>query len=129
MKQLTDLIIVESSGKIKKIKEIVGPKYEVVACYSHIVDLSPNKLSIDINNNYEPQYELKTSNKGINYSNILKDLKKKKSESKMVYLATDLDREGEAIAYNLKNYLNLKNYKRIKFNEITNSPRQILLAN
>ena len=108
------LVIVESAGKIKKISEYLGSEYIVKASYGHCMDLNPNSLSIDIENNYEPTYIISKDKHKI--VNELKDISKKCDS---VILASDNDREGEAIAWSLSNLLNLRNPPRIIFTEIT----------
>jgi len=107
------LVIVESPGKIKKITEYLGPGYIVKASFGHCMDLDKKTLSIDVENNFNPIYVISEDK--------LKVVKELKSLAKNceVILAADEDREGEAIAYSLKNILNLKNPKRIVFHEIT----------
>ena len=113
-----DLVIVESPAKSKTIEKYLGSNYKVKASMGHIRNLA-NKgkygLGIDIENDFKPTYEvLKDKNK------VIKELKKDVKESSYVYLATDPDREGEAISWHLKETLGLKNnYSRIEFNEIT----------
>lgn len=108
------LVIVESPGKCKKIQGFLGNDYVVMASFGHICDLKKN--GIDKKNNFEPSYEISKDKKKI--VNELKGLAKKADE---VYLCSDLDREGEAIAYHLKNFLNISDKKaiRVTFSEIT----------
>ena len=109
------LVIVESPSKAKTIEKILGRGYEVTASYGHVIDLPKTKLGIDIENNFEPQYKV-IKGKG----EILKKLKEKSKKASAVYLASDQDREGEAIAWHIANYINQpKKIKRIEFNEIT----------
>ena len=110
---MNKLVIVESPGKIKKITEYLGPNYLVKASFGHCLDLDKKTLSIDIDNNFAPNYVI--SEDKIKVVNELKNLAKNME----VILASDEDREGEAIAYSLKNILNLRNPKRIVFHEIT----------
>ena len=108
------LVIVESPGKIAKISKILGDKYIVMASVGHIRNLDPKNLSIDIENNFSPQYIIiKDKRKVVN------DLKNVVKSCKEVILAADEDREGEAIAASLAEVLNLKKPKRIVFNAIT----------
>ncbi len=111
---MTKLVIVESPGKINKIKSFLGPEYNVMASVGHIRDLSKDSLSIDVNDNYKPTYSIMDEKKSV-VNNLIKASK----NADEVYLAADGDREGEAIAYHLAEVLNLKNSKRIIFNEIT----------
>lgn len=109
------LVIVESPSKAKTIEKILGRGYEVTASYGHVIDLPKTKLGIDIENNFEPQYKV-IKGKG----EILKKLKEKSKKASVVYLASDQDREGEAIAWHIANYINQpEKIKRIEFNEIT----------
>ena len=110
------LVIVESAGKIKKINEILGSNYIVKASYGHVQDLDKKTLSIDVENNFNPLYII--SEDKLKIVNELKSLTKKCKE---VIIASDGDREGEAIAYSLANVLKLNNPKRIIFHEITKS--------
>jgi DNA topoisomerase-1 len=110
------LVIVESAGKIKKINEILGSNYIVKASFGHVQDLDKKTLSIDVENNFNPLYII--SEDKLKIVNELKSLTKKCKE---VIIASDGDREGEAIAYSLANVLKLHNPKRIIFHEITKS--------
>jgi len=122
------LVIVESPGKIKKIQDILGDDYIVTASVGHILDLASDKMSVDIKNNFEPEYIGLTGK-----DTVINDIKKLASKTDDVLLATDEDREGEMIAWSLAYILNLKNAKRITFNSITSeellkavkSPRKI----
>lgn len=113
------LVIVESPSKSKTIEKYLGSDYKVVSSKGHIRDLSTTGhygLGIDIENGFIPSY-VPIKGKG----NVIKELKKDVKESDFVYLASDPDREGEAIAWHLKDTLGIKdkNYKRVLFNEIT----------
>ncbi|MBI4119732.1 MAG: type I DNA topoisomerase, partial [Parcubacteria group bacterium] len=111
-----NLIIVESPTKAKTIGKFVGKGYEVESSYGHIRDLPKSKFGIDVEHNFAPQYVIPTkSRKTVN------QLKKKAASAKMVILATDEDREGEAIAWHLAQALDLQPDKteRIAFHEIT----------
>lgn len=90
------LVIVESPAKASTIKKILGSKYNVVASMGHIRDLPKSQLGIDVENNFEPKY-INIRGK----AELIKKLKKEAAASKKVYLATDPDREGEAIAWHL----------------------------
>ncbi len=113
---MTKLVIVESPAKAKTIKKYLGRGYEVVASMGHVRDLPKSKLGIDIENNFEPQY-INIKGKGP----LIKSLKKEASKCDKVYLATDPDREGEAISWHLAYILglDLADTNRITFNEIT----------
>lgn len=111
------LVVVESPAKAKTIEKFLGKKtYTVKASVGHIRDLPKSKLGVDIDNNFEPQY-ITIRGKG----DIVSELKKEAKKSDVVYLATDPDREGEAISWHLSQLLNLpdEKIKRIEFNEIT----------
>ncbi|MEG2118235.1 MAG: toprim domain-containing protein, partial [Clostridia bacterium] len=110
------LVILESPNKVPAVKGFLGKGYKVVASQGHVRDLPKSKLGIDIENNFEPQY-INIRGK----SELINGLKKEAKKSDLVYLATDPDREGEAISWHLANALGLDNTKarRISFNEIT----------
>lgn len=110
------LVIVESPAKVKTIKKFLGKNYEVVASNGHVRDLPKSQMGIDIANDYEPKY-ITIRGKG----DILAKLRKEVKKADKVYLATDPDREGEAISWHLSQALKLdgKNVRRISFNEIT----------
>lgn len=119
---MTDkLIIVESPAKANTIKKFLGGNTKVVASMGHIRDLPKSKLGINIENNFEPEY-INIRGKG----NLIKELKTNAKNAKKVYLATDPDREGEAIAWHLSNILNVdeKKVTRVTFNEITKTAVQ-----
>lgn len=114
-----NLVIVESPSKSKTIEKYLGSDYKVVSSKGHIRDLATSGqygLGVDIENGFKPSY-VAIKGKG----NVIKELKKDVKSSDMVYLASDPDREGEAIAWHLKDALGIKddNYKRVLFNEIT----------
>ena len=127
---MKNLLIVESPAKAKTIRDILGSNYTVKASVGHIRDLPKSKFGIDIDNNFEPDY-ITIRGKG----DIIKELKKEAKKADNVLLATDPDREGEAISWHLAKILNLDETKeiRIVFNEITKdairnaskSPRKI----
>ena len=111
-----NLVIVESPTKAKTIKKFLGKNYEVIASEGHVRDLPRSNMGIDKENDFEPHY-ITIRGKG----ELLSTLKKAAKKSDFVYLATDPDREGEAISYHLAIALKLedKAFKRISFNEIT----------
>jgi DNA topoisomerase I len=111
---MTILVIVESPGKIKKIQSYLGNDYIVKASFGHIRDLNSKELSIDVNNNFNPQYQIMADKR-----KVVKELLYQTSQCDKVILATDEDREGEAIAQGLMEVLKLKNPDRIVFHEIT----------
>ena len=125
-----NLVIVESATKAKTIEKILGQDFKVVSCVGHISDLPVKELGVDVENDFKPKYIIPSEKKP-----VIKDLKKYVSESDKVWLASDEDREGEAIAWHLYENLNLtnKDYDRIVFHEITknailaalDSPREI----
>ena len=115
------LIIVESPAKANTIKKFLGGSTKVVASMGHIRDLPKSKLGINIENDFEPEY-INIRGKG----DLIKELKKDAKSAKTVYLATDPDREGEAIAWHLAHILDVDDKKitRVTFNEITKSAVQ-----
>ena len=110
------LVIVESPSKATTIKKYLGRGYSVAASMGHIIDLPKSYLAIDIENNYEPKY-ITIRGKG----ELVKSLKKEAKNADKIYLATDPDREGEAISWHLANLLDIdmKSQCRVTFNEIT----------
>ena len=110
------LVIVESPAKVKTIKKFLGSNYEVMASQGHIRDLPKSQMGIDVENDFEPKY-ITIRGKG----DILAALKKEAKKADKIYLATDPDREGEAISWHLAKALKLedKDIYRITFNEIT----------
>jgi DNA topoisomerase-1 len=121
------LVIVESPAKGKTIEKFLGPNYKVLSSYGHFRDLPKSKLGVDVENDFAPQYIIvPRAKKNINL------VKKEAQGSDSIILATDEDREGEAIAYHLAWFLNLlknNNYKRIVFHEITKSAIEEALRN
>ena len=125
-----NLVIVESATKAKTIEKILGQDFKVVSCVGHISDLPVKELGVDVENDFKPKYVVPTEKKP-----IIRDLKKYVKDSEKVWLASDEDREGEAIAWHLYENLDLSNkdYERIVFHEITKnailnaleSPREI----
>ena len=113
---MSNLVIVESPAKAKTIKKYLGSNYEVMASMGHIRDLPKSSLGIDVENGFEPKY---IAIKG--KSDLIKQLKAQAKKSDKVFLATDPDREGEAISWHLANILglNLGEKNRVTFNEIT----------
>ncbi|MCF0175135.1 MAG: type I DNA topoisomerase [Bacteroidales bacterium] len=113
---MKNLVIVESPGKIGKIQNYLGSDYKVLASYGHIRDLDDKKLSIDIEHGFAPQYIIPQDK-----SRVIANLKAAAAQAETVYLASDEDREGEAISWHLFETLGLKkeNTKRIVFHEIT----------
>lgn len=115
---MKSLVIVESPAKSKTISKMLGNDYIVKSSFGHIRDLPESKIGVDIDDNFKPTYVAMPKSK-----KVIADLKKAVAEVGHVYLATDLDREGEAIAWHLKELLKLsdKNTDRITFHEITES--------
>ena len=111
-----NLVIVESPAKVKTIKKFLGSNYEVVASQGHVRDLPKSSLGIDVENDYEPRY-ITIRGKG----DLLAKLRREVKKADKIYLATDPDREGEAISWHLYSALKLsdKKVERISFNEIT----------
>tara|TARA_B100001769_G_scaffold275285_1_gene276824 strand:+ start:614 stop:2950 length:2337 start_codon:yes stop_codon:yes gene_type:complete len=113
---IENLVIVESPAKAKTIEKYLGKNFKVTSCYGHIRDLPKDDKSIDKENGFQPSYVPSPDKK-----KVIKELKSLKKNSSKVYLATDNDREGEAIAWHLKELLKLneEEYERIVFREIT----------
>lgn len=111
-----NLVIVESPGKVKSIGKFLGKGYKVEASVGHVRDLPKSQMGVDIENNFEPKY-ITIRGKG----DVISKLKKEAKAAKKVYLATDPDREGEAISWHLANLLNIDESQkcRVSFNEIT----------
>ncbi len=115
---MKNLVIVESPAKAKTIKKYLGKGYDVVASMGHVRDLPEKRLSVDIKKNFEPKYSIIKGKEA-----LVKELKKKAEKADKILLATDPDREGEAISWHLAYILNLDldDDNRITFNEITKS--------
>ena len=115
-KESANLVIVESPSKAKTIGKYLGPGYTVKACMGHLRDLPKSKMGIDFEHDFQPDYRPVPGKE-----DIIKELKKDAAKSEIVYLATDPDREGEAISWHLKELLELPDPKlrRVTFNEIT----------
>ena len=114
----SNLVIVESPAKAKTIEKFLGKDFKVASSYGHIADLPTNELGVDIDKDFSPKYIVSSEKK-----KVVSELKSLVKKMKMVWLASDEDREGEAIAWHLANTLGLKSdsTKRIVFNEITKS--------
>ena len=110
------LVIVESPTKSKTLQTFLGPDYIVRSCFGHIRDLPIDELGVDIENNFKPKYVVPSKSK-----KTISALKKEAQKARTTILATDEDREGEAIAWHLSEILKLppENTKRIVFHEIT----------
>ena len=115
---MANLVIVESPAKAKTIQKYLGKGYEVIASMGHIRDLPKSKLGVDIDDDFKPQY-IDMKGKG----DVIKDLKKRAKKSDKIFLATDPDREGEAISWHIAQMLklDLEDDIRVAFNEITKS--------
>ena len=111
-----NLVIVESPAKAKTIEKFLGKDYIVKSSFGHVRDLPKKLLGIEVENNFKPQYEIMPDK-----TKIINELKKLVKDAETVWLATDEDSEGEAIAWHLIEALKLKNedIKRIVFHEIT----------
>lgn len=120
------LVIVESPAKAKTINKFLGSDFEVTSSYGHIRDLPSSGLAIDLENNYEPEYEISADKR-----KMIGELQKMAKKADDIYLATDEDREGEAIAWHLCSVLNLdpKKAKRITYTEITEKAVKHAVAN
>ena len=121
-----NLVIMESPTKAKTVGKYLGPDYVVKACRGHLRDLPKSTLGVDIENNFTPEY-VPLADRG----DIIADLKKEAKKADLVYLATDPDREGEAIAWHLKELLELPDSKtkRAAFNEVTEKVVKEAIAN
>ncbi|MCX8057546.1 MAG: type I DNA topoisomerase [Ignavibacteria bacterium] len=121
-----NLLIVESPAKAKTIESYLGKEFIVASCYGHIRDLSKKNMGIDIKNGFTPTYKIPEDK-----AKVVKELKKLSEKADYVWLATDEDREGEAISWHLKEVLELpdKKIKRIVFDEITKNAIQQAVAN
>src|SRR3990172_608120 len=110
------LVIVESNAKIKTISKFLGKDYQVLSSVGHIKDLPKQRLGVDIDNGFEPEY-ITIRGKG----KLLSQLRKSALASENIYIATDPDREGEAIAHHLAEEMKIKkgHIFRVMFNEIT----------
>ena len=113
---MSKLVIVESPAKAKTIQKYLGSDYEVVASMGHVRDLPEKRLSVDVKKNFQPKYDIIKGKE-----KLVQELKEAALESDMVYLATDPDREGEAISWHLAYILGLdtNDQNRVTFNEIT----------
>ena len=118
------IIFIESAGKIKKITEILDKKYIIKASFGHVEDLDKKTLSIDIENNFTPIYVINSDK-----TKLISEFKSLVDNASEIILASDEDREGEAIAYSLAKILKLKNPKRITFHEITKKAIKNALEN
>ena len=115
---MSKLVVIESPGKLGTIKKYLGKGYDVFATKGHIRDLPAKSLAIDIENNFAPKYVIMPDKK-----QTVAELKKKAEEADEIYLATDPDREGEAISWHVQHILGIEPHQknRITFNEISKS--------
>lgn len=118
------LIIVESAAKTRTIGEFLGPDYQIVASLGHVRDLPERELGVDVENGFRPTYRVLRDK-----SAVVQRLRAAVKEADRVYLATDPDREGEAIAWHLQEALKLNDALRIEFNEITRAAVENALRN
>jgi DNA topoisomerase-1 len=111
-----NLVIVESPAKAKTIEKYLGKDFKVASSFGHIADLPSKELGVDVDGDFTPKYIIPSDKKS-----LVKELKSQAKKAEMVWLASDEDREGEAIAWHLSESLNLteSNTKRIVFHEIT----------
>ncbi len=125
-KMIKNLVIVESPNKVKKVGQYLGPDFTVMSSYGHIRDLKKKNFGVDIAHDFQPEYEVSEDKK-----TLVAELKKKAKEAQTVWLATDEDREGEAIAWHLYEVLKLRpeNTRRIVFQEITKEALQNAVKN
>lgn len=123
-----NLVIVESPAKVKTIGKYLGGDYKIIASYGHVRDLPKKELGVNTKLNYEPTYEIPDNSK-----KVISEIKKAEKSAKEIYLATDLDREGEAISWHILEALKIKNddpkVKRITFAEITKSAIERAIKN
>ncbi|MDQ6780894.1 MAG: type I DNA topoisomerase, partial [Candidatus Eremiobacteraeota bacterium] len=118
------LIIVESPAKARTLKKFLGPRYQVLASVGHVRDLPKSRLGVDPDNDFAPSY-VTIKGKG----DVIKELRAAAKKADHIYLATDPDREGEAIAWHLAELLKLQHPQRIELHEITKSAAQAALKN
>lgn len=123
---MSNLVIVESPAKAKTIKKYLGKDYDVMASMGHIRDLPEKRLSVDVKNDFKPKYEIINGKE-----KLVQELKDRAKKSSKVFLATDPDREGEAISWHLSYILDLdlENHNRVAFNEITKNGVQSGMSN
>jgi DNA topoisomerase-1 len=126
VKRKGNLVIVESPAKARTIGRYLGNEYRVEASKGHVRDLLRSQLSVDVDNNFEPKYRVPNEKK-----TVVKELKKLAAQSEQIYLATDIDREGEAIAWHLMEVADIEpeRARRVVFHEITEPAIQAAFAN
>ena len=110
------LVLIESSGKQETVSKYLGKGFKVIATKGHVRDLPVRSLGVDVENNFKPEYQIMPDKK-----KLIEQLKDEAKKSECVYIATDPDREGEAIAWHLAHVLGIKKDEkaRIEFNEIS----------
>src|SRR4028119_1357467 len=113
------LVIVESPTKVKTLKGFLGADFKIMGSKGHVRDLPKSGLSVDLKNDFAPDYQLLPDRKA-----VIDELRRAAKDVDLVYLASDPDREGEAIAWHIREALKLKNVRRIEFNEITKTAVQ-----
>jgi len=121
---MKSLVIVESPTKAKTIQKFLGNDYKILSSFGHVRDLPKNRLGVDVENDFEPEYVVPTKAK-----KLISQLKKETAKAENTILATDEDREGEAIAWHLKKALKLESPQRIVFHEITKEAIQKAIEN
>jgi len=123
---IKNLVIVESPAKARTIEKFLGKEYTVMSSMGHVVDLKKKDLGVDIEHDFKPQYEVSPDKK-----KIVTELRKSSKDAKTVWLATDEDREGEAISWHLVNQLKISDEKskRIVFHEITKTAIELAISN
>ena len=121
-----NLVIVESPAKAKTIEKFLGKEFQVASSFGHIADLPSKEIGVDVENDFKPKYEVSPDKK-----KLVKELKDLSKKAETVWLASDEDREGEAISWHLAEELKLdpKKTKRIVFHEITKSAIQKAIEN
>lgn len=123
-KKVKNLVIVESPAKAKTINKFLGSDYQVESCFGHIKDLPKNELGVDVDNGFKPTYVVIPGKK-----KIINKLRKLSKEAEKIFLATDMDREGEAISWHLSQELNHKKKLRVVFNQVTKKALQEAITN
>jgi DNA topoisomerase-1 len=118
------LVIVESPTKVKTLKGFLGADFKIMGSKGHVRDLPKSGLAVDLEHDFAPDYQLLPDRKA-----VIDELRKAAKDVDTVYLASDPDREGEAIAWHIREALKLKNVRRIEFNEITKTAVQRALDN
>jgi len=119
------LVIIESPGKLKKIKSYLGSDYDIMASFGHVIDLPPKKIGVDLKKDFKPTYEIMNDKK-----DVVKGIVSKAKKAQIVYLMTDQDREGEAISYHISNQLPAgTKFKRARSGSITKNEIEDAIKN